>query len=97
METLELMNYDRVRCDTGVRLEDVETLFVTVITGDEIATVVKTDGTQKTFDSADLSGDTRCEDYFDGEYGVHKDDLAEWSQRESTYDWFGRMMKDAEV
>ncbi len=97
MGTLKIMNYDNVECDTGVDLEKVNSLYVVVVSGDEIVTVVKTDGMQKTFDSAELSGNGRVLDFFDGEYGVHKDDLAEWVERDDSYSWFGRMQKDATV
>ena len=97
MDKLELLNYDGVRCDTGINLEDVEAVFVVVLTGDEIATVCLKDGSYQTFDSAELSNDPRRHDYFDGEYGVHKDDLDEWMKRENSYYWFGRMQEDARV
>jgi len=97
METLKIMNYEHVKCDTGVDLNKVDSLYIVVISGDEIVTVIKADGTQETFDSAKLSGDSRALDFFDGEYGVHKDDLAEWIEREDSYYWFGRMQKDATV
>lgn len=97
MGTLKILNYEHVECDTGVDLDKIGSLYVVVVSGDEIVTVIKADGTHETFDSAKLSGDSRSDDFFDGEYGVHKDDLAEWVEREDSYYWFGRMMKDATV
>ncbi len=95
MKTLKILNYDNVRCDTGIDLADIDSLYVAVVTGDEIVTVVKADGTRETFDSADLSSDGRQDDFFDGEYNVHKDDLSEWTERKDSYYWFRRMHRDA--
>jgi len=97
METLEIMNYDNKRADTGVKIEDIDSLYVIVLTGDELVRVIMKDGTQKAFDSAVLCDDIRAFDYFDGEYAVHKDDLVEWSERSDSYSWFGRMQDDARV
>jgi len=97
METLKIMNYHKERADTGVKIEDIDSLYVIVLTGDELVRVIMKDGTQKAFDSAVLCDDSRAHDYFDGEYAVHKDDFAEWSERKDSYSWFGRMMKDATV
>lgn len=97
METLKILNYNHVECDTGINIDDINSLYVVVVTGDEIVTAIKNDGTQETFDSAELSDDCRAHDYFDGEYAVNKEDIAEWSEREDSYYWFGRMMKDARM
>lgn len=85
---LKIKNYQNVRFDTGIPMEQVESLFVRVITGDEIVTVHKTDGTEEEFDSACLADNPRITDYWDGDYGVHKDDLEAWSKRKTSYDGF---------
>ena len=97
METLKIMNYEKKRADTGVKIEDIYSLYVIVLSGDELVRAIMKDGTQKAFDSAVLCNDIRNTDYFDGEYVVHKDDLAEWSERKDSYSWFGRMQDDARV
>ena len=58
--------------DTGNK--EIESILVKVITGDEIATVIFTDGTKKTYDSST----DRITNYFDRSYGVSKSDLDKW-------------------
>lgn len=100
MEKLTIMNYDGMRCETDIDLDSINSLYVVVVSGDEIVTAVLEDGTQITFDSAWMCGDHRSDDFFDGEYGVHKDDLKRWTKRKDSYEWFNVLMGgelDAEV
>ena len=97
MDTLEIMDCQHNRFDTGVKLEDIDSLYVIVLSGDEFVTVILNDGTQKVFDSSEMNCSNKSFGFFDGEYGVHKDDLAEWGEREDSYSWFGRMQKDAKM
>ena len=89
MEKLTIMNYDGIRCETDIDMDSINSLYVVVVSGDEIVTAVLKDGEQITFDSAELSGDFRSEDFFDGDYGVHKADLERWTKRKDSYEWFG--------
>ena len=100
MSKLTLLNYDNVQCATEIDLESVNSLYVVVVSGDEIVTAILEDGTQITFDSADICGDHRSKGFFDGDYGVHKDDLERWTKRKDSYEWFGVLkggVLDAEV
>lgn len=96
MSKLTLLNYEDMRCVTEIDLESVNSLYVVVMSGDEIVTAVLEDGTQITFDSAEMCGDHRYDDFFDGEYGVHKDDLERWTKRKDSYEWFS-VLKGGEL
>jgi len=99
MGKLTIMNYEHVQCVTDIDLESVNSLYVVVVSGDEIVTAILNDK-QITFDSAKMCGDSRSEDFFDGEYGVHKDDLERWTKRKDSYEWFNVLRGgdlDAEV
>ena len=87
MDTVKCMNYADELFDTGIRFDDVDQLFITVVTGDEIISVVLNDGTVKTFDSAVLAKNPRLYDYWDDQYTVNKPDFEAWSKRKTTYDW----------
>lgn len=66
---LKLLDYanDPTEHDIG-NLEDIATIGITVVTGDEIATVTYKDNTVKTFDSSV----TRITAYFDDEYEIYR-------------------------
>ena len=87
MDTVKCMNYNDELFDTGIRFDDVDRLFVTVITGDEIISVILNDGTVKVFDSACLGNNPRLRDYWDYQYTVSKPEFEAWSKRKTTYDW----------
>lgn len=87
MDTVKCMNYADELFDTGIRFDDVDWLSITVITGDEIISVLLNDGTVKEFDSAILGNDRRLEDHFDDWYVVSKPEFEAWSKRKTTYDW----------
>lgn len=87
------MDYKNVAHDTEVPLEDVESVYVRVITGDEVMTVTKTDGTTVDFDASVFEANYRLHDYWDGDYAVHKDDLKQWMERKTTYEWFHVLME----
>lgn len=87
MGTVKCMNYEDELFDTGIRFDDVDRLFVTVITGDEIISVMLNDGTVKEFDSAILGNNLRLMDYYDDQYVVSKPEFEAWSKRKTTYDW----------
>ena len=71
-DTLMLMDYDDRLFDTGIELsrlgEDVLSVFITVLTGDEIATVMFEDGHEEKFDSSE----NRTMDFYDGSYWLYQ-------------------------
>ena len=48
MDKLTILNYKHVPCETDIDLEAVNSLYVVVVTGDEIVTAILEDGTQIT-------------------------------------------------
>ena len=86
MDTVKCMNYKDETFDTGVKFDDVDRLFISVITGDEIITVLFKDGSEMEFDSAIMGDNSRLFDYFDEQYIVSKTELDAWSKRKNTYD-----------
>ena len=66
--TIELMDYQnkKVTFDIG-NIEDIASIFIEVITGDEIATVLYKNYTIKVFDSSC----TRIGNYFDYKYTLY--------------------------
>lgn len=77
-------------------LEDIEAICIMVITGDEVAKVLYTNGESKTFDSCNY----RTMDFFD-EYGcIYKKDkfnfIDEFLKRKDSYDFFHNMQKSEE-
>lgn len=100
---LTLMNYrnDKVSVDIGDR-EDIGTIFISIISGDEIAHITYKDFSQKRFDSNELLGELRLMDFDDGCYMLYninecymlynineKDNLLDnpkWINRTSSYD-----------
>lgn len=86
---LILLNYDNEKCDTGVPLSEVKSLTITVVSGDEIARVEKTNGEKQEFDSATICGNWRCQGFYDGTYDVDMDKLEAWTNRKNSYDWEG--------
>lgn len=71
-DTLMLMNYNNRLFDTGIELsrlgEDVLSVFITVLSGDEIATVIFEDGHEEEFDSSK----DRIMDFYDGSYYLYQ-------------------------
>lgn len=71
-DTLMLMNYNDRLFDTGIELsrlgEDVLSVFITVLSGDEIATVIFEDGHKEEFDSSN----DRITDSYDGSYCLYE-------------------------
>ena len=84
---LMLLNYADKKCDTGIPLSEVESLTIVVLSGDEVATVKKTTGEEVYFDSAEINGNFRWCDFYDGTYNVSKEELEDWTKRKTSYDW----------
>lgn len=94
---LNVFDYSHKSYETDIDVDDVNSLYVVVLSGDEIVTAIMNDGSERVVDAIELAGETRCENFFDGEYGVHKDDLEQWLGRIDSYDWFGRLIKNAKM
>ena len=84
---LTLLNFDNVKCDTGIPLSEITSIVITVVSGDEIAEVTKNNGEHLHFDSAELSGNSRWQGFYDGTYLVDMNDLEKWVNRKDSYDW----------
>lgn len=90
---LEIMNYEneRISIDVGDR-ENIATIYIRVISGDEVAEVTYKDYSKKIFDSAILLHNYRSMDYNDYEYEIYnfqKEDNAidnpQWLKRGTAY------------
>lgn len=91
MKEIFAYNYNKERVGTGIDLDSVDSIDVTVLSGDEVLTINCTDGTTIEFDSCP----DRIEDYFDGRYRVNKDGLEQWMEREDSYDWIAVEMMNS--
>ena len=86
-ETLKIYNYDDVLFDTGFPLSRIEELNVSIVSGDEIVTVIDIDGNVHKYDAAILAEDERLQHHNDGGYIVEKDKIRKWTHRKDSYDW----------
>lgn len=93
MDTVKCMNYAGETFDTGVKFDDVNKLFISVVSGDEIITVLLKDDSEMNFDSAFMGDNPRLYDFFDDQYVVSQAELDAWSKRENTYDMKWRNRK----
>lgn len=93
-DTLMLMDYSDRLLDTGIKYsrlgEDVVEIFISVISGDEIATISFADGHEERFDSSN----ERLIDLYDGSYTLYKkgmiNQIDRFLDREDSYwDWTG--------
>ena len=83
-----VIDYDKGRHYQDFKIEDVESVDVTVLTGDEIVTFNMRNGNQITVDAGDYVGG-RLADFHDGHYTVDldkKDNRLKWHQRNSAYE-----------
>lgn len=85
---LILLDYDSRKCDTGIPLADIQSIVITVISGDEIATVTKKTGEVVTIDSITINDGFRNYDFYDGTYVVDMNNLEKWTKRKDSYDWY---------
>ena len=86
-ETLKIYNYDDILFDTGFPLSRIEELNVSIVSGDEIVTIIDIDGHVHTYDAAILAEDARLQNHNDGGYVVEKDKIRKWTHRENSHDW----------
>lgn len=88
---LKIMDYaHREYYAQDVPLEDVESVTVRVISGDELLRVKFKDGDERFLDVAQINNDHRIIGFYDGEYEVLNEDLVKWNKRKDTYDWLWR-------
>ena len=81
------MDYRNTEYDTGVSLDDlsgIDNIQITILSGDEIATVTYKDGDSDMFDSSV----TRIMDFFDGSYTLYSNSInriEEFNKRKDSY------------
>lgn len=84
---LIIMDYKNTEYDTGVSLDDLSTIDniqITVVTGDEIATVTYKDGRSEQFDSST----SRMMNFFDNNYTLYSNSInriEEFNKRKDSY------------
>ncbi len=88
--TLQIMNYcnDKIDVDVG-ELDDISTISILVLSGDEIITVKKKNGSMIEEDS---DRHLRTVNFYDGEYIIYDPSngvnvLDEWAKRKNSYDF----------
>ena len=69
---IKLLDYENKTkvVDVG-DIKEIESMYIDVITGDEVLVVVYKDYTIKKFDSSN----TRCEDSYDAEYPIYNEQI----------------------
>ena len=89
IDELVLMNFNGVKSAVNIN-KRVKSIEITILSGDEIASVIYEDGTQDIYDSAKLCDDGRVVDYFDDEYTLYSvpdkiDLIDKFDKRKTTY------------
>lgn len=87
MADIKIINYRDDTFDTGVAIEDVNYIYVTLLSGDELLDIHLNNGEVVFFDSADLANNRRFINYYDGAYSVDQEHLEKWNQRKSSYEF----------
>lgn len=86
-----IYNYNDEKFDTGVPISNFKYLdhfHVDIISGDEIITFIYKNGRITKFDAADLSKDSRIENFFDYSYDISTEpELFKWLNRKESYDY----------
>ena len=82
-----IFSYTQEKFDTGIPLEDVNEIGVSVVSGDELLVVFMKDGTFRKLDAADFRYDDRLFSFFNGSYIVLNEQLERWNNRCDSYDW----------
>ena len=89
---LEIMDYKGIKHETDIdldNLDEIDTIFISVVSGDEIATVAYKNGQSVTIDSDHLAKNQRCQHDYDGGYilySSHINRLEEFEERNTSYD-----------
>ena len=87
---LVLMDYAGTTCNTGIDMYDtsIKAIFIEVISGDEVASIIRADGTAEHFDAAS----DRLMDYDDGSYPLFIEGVVDYRElfvtRKTSYDMF---------
>ena len=85
--TIKIKAYDFEDCCTELEVpNDITSIDVQILSGDEVITVYKNDEVILEFDSGEGS---RCISYYDGGYTIHMNNIEEfnkWMSRTSSYD-----------
>ena len=93
---LTLMNYDNKKADIEIPDTGLISIYISVISGDEIAIVNYQDGDMKVYDSAILVNEVRLADFMDGTSCLYKatwsdekkaEKMATFNNRANSYDW----------
>lgn len=85
------MDWESKKHEIDVDVEDVTSVDVTVVSGDEILSIVTKSGIQHTYDAG---VGRRIMNFYDGEYTVTEKKLGEWMGRKSSYEWLWRDERD---
>lgn len=81
MVSFKVYNYANIPslvCISNKNVEDISRIAVLLLSGDEIVCVCFKDGTELSYDSADLTGDGRNMGYYDGEYSLGGNAIPKW-------------------
>ena len=87
---LDLMDYAGTMCDTGIDMYDtsIKAIFIEVISGDEVASIIRADGATEYFDASPH----RIMDYNDGSYPLFIEGVVDhrelFATRKTSYDMF---------
>ena len=94
MKHLEIMDYKGIKHETDIDLDnlnEIDTIFISVVSGDEIATVAYKNGQSVTIDSDHLAKNQRYRHDYDGGYilySSHINRLEEFEERNTSYDLY---------
>lgn len=94
MTNMKILDYRYKAYDTGIALEDVSHIDVSVISGDELILGFTKDGNPIDIDAAIIAKNPRLMDYYDGSYSVPSQLLGKWNERKDTYEWFDKKHQD---
>lgn len=85
---LKILDFDGECYDTGIPIDSVEDVTVTVVSGDEILAIELSDKGSVIIDVSIINRNWRYTNYYDGTYMVSKENLEKWNNRKDSYDWF---------
>ena len=87
---LKILDFDGEHYDTGISIDSVEDVTVTVVSGDEILAIELSNGSSVIIDVSTINRNWRYANYYDGTYMVSKENLEKWNNRKDSYEWFWR-------
>lgn len=71
----KVYDYDNKATEVEILDKPIQSILVTILSGDETGTVYFEDGTEQRFDASDC----RNTDHFDGAYVVNGDEVTKWT------------------